>query len=99
MAIVGKEITVVNTSNTVFIGQHCGIGSWDIVLGVLFISLAHVRIVDFEGPFELVHGESETIRLWINLLTDDISQNSLHFTIMGTHENVVGITRRVFLLT
>ena len=98
MAIVGKEITVVNTSDTVFIGQHCGIGSWDIVLGVLFISLAHVRIVDFEGLFELIHSKGETICFWINLLTDDIGQNSLHFTIMGTHENVVGITRRMFLL-
>ena len=99
LAIVGKKITVVNTSDTVLVGQHCGIGSWDIVLSVLFISLAHVRIVDFEGLFELIHGEGETICFWINLLTDDISQNSLHFTIMGTHENVVGITRCVFLLT
>ena len=72
MAIVGKEVPVVNTSDTILVGQHCGIGSWDIVLGVLFISLAHVRIVDFEGLFELIHSEGETICFWINLLADDI---------------------------
>ena len=99
LAIVGKDISVVNTSDTILVGQHCGIGSWDIVLGVLFISLAHVRIIDFEGLFELIHSEGETICFWINLLTDDISQNSLHFTIMGSHENIIGITWRVFLLT
>ena len=99
MAIVGKEVPVVNTSDTVLVGQHCGIGSWNIVLGVLFISLAHVRIVDFEGMFELIHSEGETICFWINLLADDIGQNSLHFTIMGTYENIIGITWRMFLLT
>ena len=99
LAIVGKEVPVVNTSDTILVGQHCGIGSWDIVLGVLFISLAHVRIVDFKSLFELIHSEGETICFWINLLADDIGQNSLHFTIMGTHENIIGITWRVFLLT
>ena len=97
LTIIGIEVTIVDPSDRVFIGEHEGMSSWDVELRILLVCLAHIFVVDLEGLLEFIHGKGQTIRIWIDIFSDDVSNNSLYFTIMSPNKDIVSHPFAIFL--
>ena len=73
--------------------------SWDVELRILLVCLAHIFVVDLEGLLELIHGKGQTIRIWIDIFSDDVGNNGLYFTIMSPNKDIVGHPLAIFLFS
>ena len=74
-------------------------GSWDIELRILLVGLAHIFVVDLECLLELIHGKGQTIRIWIDIFSDDVGNNGLYFTIMSPNKDIVCHPLAIFLFS
>ena len=99
LAVISIEVAIVDPSDRVFIGEHESMGSWDIELRILLVCLAHIFVVDLEGLLELIHGKGQTIRIWIDIFSDDVGNNGLYFTIMSPNKDIVCHPLAIFLFS
>ena len=97
LTIIGIEVTIVDPSDRVFIGEHESMSSWDVELRILLVCLAHIFVVDLEGLLEFIHSKGQTIRVWINIFSDDVGNNGLYFTVMSPNKDIVSHPFAIFL--
>ena len=70
---------------------------WDIELRILLVCLTHIFVIDLEGLLEFIHSKGQTIRIWIDIFSDDVSNNGLYFTVMSPHKDIVSHSFAIFL--
>ena len=99
LAIISIKVAIVDSSDRVFIGKHESMSSWDVELRILLVCLAHIFVVDLEGLLEFIHGKGQTIRIWIDIFSDDVGNNGLYFTIMSPNKDIVCHPLAIFLFS
>ena len=99
LTVICVEITIVDPSDGVLVGEHESMSSWNIELRILLVCLAHIFVVDLEGLLELIHGKGQTISIWIDIFPNYVSNNGLHFTVMSSNKDIVGHPFAIFLFS